>query len=537
MSSKRIAAKPAYFAPGDHTNRKPKKKPTTKQLAVKKKKVHPPKAVLPAPTEQQKNRILIDKHDDILSSLNSLVPTFEEVLRLEDSSTKNLLLSYFAQQHFKQNKEEIEAKKSDKRNSKKLDLNKVIVYTRQTMLVIETALNELHNSYYRGGVHLTTDNDFDTNGKKLASGGNKRIQCCKACKTNVLVMKKLSRKGSLQVWFIKELNYTHGQQCQDLLTSASGTEKYKVDKAILDVAESLKTISEKWWRKVCRNQLANSIMDDRNPGDARFYGIFYLQLPFQAPGSNFQAFVDMATTSSYSLEEVNNFTSFFEMTRPNKKIKKSISLLVVLFLEDFKFVKRLHEAFASNELYFANMGFIAGGKKKQQLHRDTNDLPIGMNSSMPVSVLLPIAPAGRFIHFHDSIEPENKVLIKYGEAVSFDATVIHAGAVSEGNPLDHLAFHIHIDNHFFIRNPNFLEVVCDKKDDDEQEEQGVADKDEEVVPQNKEDGDEEEEEDDEEEKEEDEEEAVEEEEDHDDDDETDEEHLWHKNKKTKNTLG
>jgi hypothetical protein len=99
------------------------------------------------------------------------------------------------------------------------------------------------------------------------------------------------------------------------------------------------------------------------------------------------------------------------MTRPNKKIKKSISLLVVLFLEDFKFVKRLHKAFDSNELYFANMGFIAGGKKKQQLHRDTNNLPVAMKFSMPVSVLLPIAPAGRYIHFHDSIEEQSKSLL------------------------------------------------------------------------------------------------------------------------------
>jgi alkylhydroperoxidase/carboxymuconolactone decarboxylase family protein YurZ len=60
--------------------------------------------------------------------------------------------------------------------------------------------------------------------------------------------------------------------------------------------------------------------------------------------------------------------------------------------------------------------------------------------------------------------------------------------VSEGNPLDHLAFHIHIDNHSFIRNPNFLEILGEQKDDDEQEQQEkVADEHEEVLPQNQED--------------------------------------------------
>jgi hypothetical protein len=132
-----------------------------------------------------------------------------------------------------------------------------------------------------------------------------------------------------------------------------------------------------------------------------------------------------------------------------------------LFLEDFKLVRRLHKYFDDNTNYLSAIGFLAGGKKIQILHRDVSALDVSQRQpTTPCSLLIPITQGGRNLYLF-GVEEENKIKVNYGEAISFDGNVLHAGAISEGNPLSHLALHIHIDHKLQLRPPNLLDIELD----------------------------------------------------------------------------
>lgn len=133
-----------------------------------------------------------------------------------------------------------------------------------------------------------------------------------------------------------------------------------------------------------------------------------------------------------------------------------------MFLEDYKLIRRVHSHFHDNTIYLGAVGFLAGGNKIQILHKDVSDLSYsGRDACTPCSLLIPIASQGRELYIGGNTK-ENKLFIKYGEAICFDGDVLHAGARSEGHPLSHLALHIHIDHKTHLRPPNLLDIEIDE---------------------------------------------------------------------------
>jgi hypothetical protein len=205
---------------------------------------------------------------------------------------------------------------------------------------------------------------------------------------------------------------------------------------------------------------ADSILAIESPNDERYYGLFYLQIPSHLPGYNKEPVKQITEKEPYSLEEVFDFNKFFKLTNVTLTEKEIIANLVTLFLEDIKFIKRIHKEFAENKAYLGNMGFLAGGKKCQILHRDTEGfVQKEEDSFIPFSCVIPIGIEGRDLYIHGD-EAENLTHMKYGEAAVFNGNILHGGAVSKAScPLQNLALHIHIDSTSFIRKPNLLEIV------------------------------------------------------------------------------
>ena len=146
----------------------------------------------------------------------------------------------------------------------------------------------------------------------------------------------------------------------------------------------------------------------------------------------------------------------------NRLMKKKIYIieLVVLFIEDFKFVKKMHTFFHDKSNFLGAIEFLAGGYKTQTLHFDYVGVPPRVRGgNIPVSVLIPIGNQGRNIHFETITEARHKHHIRRGEAVWFEGNVLHAGAIAKAqNPIDNLALHIHIDSTTFLRKPNNIDI-------------------------------------------------------------------------------
>jgi hypothetical protein len=152
--------------------------------------------------------------------------------------------------------------------------------------------------------------------------------------------------------------------------------------------------------------------------------------------------------------------------------KRDIIELVILFLQDFKFVKQAHTYFDDNTNFLSAIGFLAGGKKAQILHRDVSGLDLRQHEPFtPCSLVIPIAEGGRHLYI-GGVQQENYYKINYGEAVCFDGNVLHAGAKSKGDPLSHLALHIHIDNKNTIRPPNLLDIEVGDREEETWESSG-----------------------------------------------------------------
>ena len=273
-------------------------------------------------------------------------------------------------------------------------------------------------------------------------------------------------------WYIQELSYEHCTECSRIIeNSILGISRYNVHPAVIEAASNLSGLSKRWWSK--RKQ-TGSILQQRDPRDQRYYGIFYHQNP--PSFATFQRDRDLSFFDLHPLfvDEMRDFNRFYSITVANQQEIKGIMELVILFLEDFKFEKCLHTQFAQDkkELFLSAIGFIAGGNQVQTLHCDVPLCP-AINepfdgSTLPLSMLVPIGSNGRDLHLFNREDNHTKLSIKKGQACCFDGNVPHAGAKSEGKkPLERLALHIHIDSKFYLRHPNTLILHVDNEDEDE----------------------------------------------------------------------
>jgi hypothetical protein len=219
--------------------------------------------------------------------------------------------------------------------------------------------------------------------------------------------------------------------------------------------------------EVCKSQSTqfnSQRVRQREKKDLRFYGLFYHRVPTLLKGLEAEEILSISNNDSYSLEEAVDFNEFYKKHQPTEENKKHIIQLIILFLEDYKLVRRAHSYFDNNTIYLSAVGFLAGGNNIQILHRDVSALDLSMRGPCtPCSLVVPIAQAGRDLYIGGDAQ-DNKLFIECGQAICFDGNVLHAGAVSEGNPLSHLALHIHIDNIKHLRPPNRLDIEIEEED-------------------------------------------------------------------------
>jgi hypothetical protein len=291
---------------------------------------------------------------------------------------------------------------------------------------------------------------------------------CNGCNTLLLEAKNLM-KNKQPYFYILYLCFDHGQVCKNKMDNVVGVFQYKVSPTVLDATKKLQGLAEKWWKSVSPSQ-QNSILSEHDKRDGRFYGIFFHHL--YPPGSTELDTLTMAFNDNFSMDEAQEFNKFHMDHVTTDEERCNIIELVILFLEDFKFVKQAHQSFESNTNFLSAIGFLAGGKKAQILHRDVSGLPLRQHDHLtPCSLVIPIAEGGRNLYIH-GIEEQNYYKIKYGQALCFDGNVLHAGARSKGDPLSHLALHIHIDNKTLFRPPNLLDIEVAHHDEQAWESSG-----------------------------------------------------------------
>jgi hypothetical protein len=316
----------------------------------------------------------------------------------------------------------------------------------------------LHDAIAESDTFKQLSNDTKLPPKKPPrDNSNRKMLFCANCRKKMLFAYGITKNKKREHWHIQHLSFEHGEGCNLHSRPLQKAVIYNVDDAVLTASDQLFDLATKWWNIVHNNGLKDSILD---PKDKRFYGLFFLQLPIhmnaEDPESLFKSFDD----TTKALDELRSFNVFHALTCPNPEEIQKIVKLVVLFIEDLKFVMRIHKLFETKVLFLGNIGFIAGGKKTQKLHEDCNDLHgRKCDPTTPFSVLIPIRKF-RSLHVNDVLTNHHKYNIKRGEGVIFDGNVPHAGARSKStDPLDNLALHIHIDNANSPRRPNELQLA------------------------------------------------------------------------------
>lgn len=268
-------------------------------------------------------------------------------------------------------------------------------------------------------------------------------------------------------WFINYLSFDHGEDCEPIATNLQKVFQYKVAAPVLAAADSLSKLAAKWWGIVKDNDLNDSILNVLDDKDKRFYGVFFLELPCYIPGApEDQFYTSFQDEDTRPQDEIKALNTFYALTTPSKEDILQIQKLVILLLEDIKFVRKIHKYFQhdqQNRLYLANIGFLAGGEKAQKLHLDCEGLnPTDRSPTVPFSVMIPIGKDGRSIHINSIHRSHDKYHINRGYGVIFDGNVPHAGAKSKSpQKLNNLALHIHIDRLGDCRKPNILDLVND----------------------------------------------------------------------------
>ena len=312
--------------------------------------------------------------------------------------------------------------------------------------------------------------------KRKRTGGRIRALYCKDCGTELIRIIMKESKPNI-FWIPKTIRFEHGEVCNLRPKSIRGIEQYPVDSSVLDAAEKLKSLAKKWYAIVSDDPL-KSILIEHLPGDDRFYGLFYHEFAAMVKGINAYQIMDYMM-KGINFEELRDFRAFYDDIMPSQDDQKNMMEVVILFIEDFKFIKRMHSHFQDGTNFLGAVGFLAGGKTTQKLHYDVEKVPPrSRDPGLPTSILLPIGAKGRSIFFENITDARSKHHIDRGYAVWFDGNVPHAGAKSKAHdPMDNLALHIHIDSTIFFWKPNILELApdcneeawdSDKESDDDQ---------------------------------------------------------------------
>ena len=296
--------------------------------------------------------------------------------------------------------------------------------------------------------------------KRFRTSASFKALYCKGCSAELIWMHKKGEKPDI-LWEPQRINFEHKLTCHHRPENIRGIAQYPVDPSILEAADKLESLARKWYDNVSRNS-GNSILVEYTPKDNRFYGLFYLQFGPFTKGLNIYHIIKFVRSKKF-LDEVRDFHSFYKNIEVSKEDKEKLMEVVVLFIEDFKFIKRMHSLFRDNINFLGAVGFLAGGKETQRLHYDVKGVPPRCRDpDLPTSILLPIGAKGRSIFFENITDERNKQHVDRGKAVWFDGNVPHAGSISKAkDPLENLALHIHIDSTKYFRQPNILQLASD----------------------------------------------------------------------------
>ena len=313
--------------------------------------------------------------------------------------------------------------------------------------------------------------------KRFRTGAYKKHLYCAACGQGLIKIQRRKEQGS-DFWVPQEIIFQHKESCNLRPTSIRGIAEYTVDSSVLDAANILLPLATRWYKLVSLEP-SNSILFEHVPGDNRFYGLFYHEFAPNVNGLTFMQSLEYIN-KGINFEELRDFRTFYEQIQPSEEDRKHLMELVILFIEDFKFNKRIHYLFHNRTNFLGAVGFLAGGVKTQKLHCDVFDIPPRSRlPDLPASIVLPIGAKGRSLFFENTTDERSKHHIVRGKAVWFDGNVPHAGAKSKAeNPIDNLALHIHIDSTIVFRKPNILLLAPVSElqawDSDDEEEPGAV---------------------------------------------------------------
>jgi hypothetical protein len=339
-----------------------------------------------------------------------------------------------------------------------------MTYTEDQIKGIIAALVYLHRYYYfartlRKPPSPTLENmEVVKKDKRSRQNSNQKVLYCDTCNHCLMEARTVMKGSQPDFSYILTLSFHHGTQCQSKLFALQKVEKYQVNPAVLEAADELSALAHKWWNIHKDNALQDSILKST---DCRFYGLYYLEPACHIDNFDKKLIYESFDSKTYALDEIRAYNVFHALVNPTTQEIQLMKNLIALFIEDIKFIKRIHCHFADQTLYLANLGFLAGGREIQKLHQDVNSLDDTEHlSTTPFSVLIPIGPEGRNIHINTTDQPSDKHHIERGYGLCFDGNIPHAGAISESeDPFDQLALHIHIDRINFCRQPNVLSLV------------------------------------------------------------------------------
>jgi hypothetical protein len=397
--------------------------------------------------------------------------TIMEGIGRNDCSTNRLLLARVLQDDYAFNKKSLlhHDGTEPKKNSKIAPM-RVKTYSASEVVTIMKAVGKLHEDYYNSGVLKSrptdnkegfddhedisgSDTDVDKHSEHGANNGtsaqgrekrkcqlpsNVKSLFCKCCSECLIEMKGIIMKNKPIIWYTSMLSFEHGERCVPIISALDQVEVYRVNDAVMKAANRLSELSRRWWGVVGKNNLQDSIRLSHDEDDFRFYGLWYHEAHCFIPGFNPLELYK----ATQSLDEVKSYNTFHALLNPTVEEIELMKKLLILFVEDIKFVKRLHKYFMDNTLFLGSVGFLAGGRKAQKLRKEMKRLGSrDRNSSTPFSVLIPIGCDGRSIFMNGVKQACHKYHIPKGSGLCFGGNIPHAGARSKSlNPLDNLAF-------------------------------------------------------------------------------------------------
>ena len=156
--------------------------------------------------------------------------------------------------------------------------------------------------------------------------------------------------GKKENWCPIEIAFNHDQEeCYTPLSNIAGYGEYRVDQSVLDAAQKLEPIAKRWYEEASKSP-QHSILQSIYKGDNRFYGLFYLELAVMIKAASGAVVIDNVL-EGFNMEEAKDFDRFYEDVKPDNNEQTNIMELTALFLEDFKFVNKMHQSFTEKNIF------------------------------------------------------------------------------------------------------------------------------------------------------------------------------------------